>query len=208
MSLVPTDSFKPTVDDRPEGGAAPALAAADPAAVEESLRAQREAAETDRQARQVAELRRQVRAYDSALAALDAEAASLEAGTHPEYVARSQPLLAQCDARMARAARDHEAELAALDRLRDAEVEASAREVRRRVEALEEKLADARGEKPEGASRSLRSKDDGKDGRRSPARRGPNAPASSLLDTMLTETEAADDFVAIATAHGAEQLAA
>ena len=173
---------------------------------------------------------------------------------------------------MARAARDHEAELAALDRLRDAEVEASAREarrpaskvrvsarddvqsprlgerrrpfrlisaasargrrrlyerdvasrpssvrtrrrlassqVRRRVEALEEKLADARGEKPEGASRSLRSKDDGKDGRRSPARRGPNAPASSLLDTMLTETEAADDFVAIATAHGAEQLAA
>mmetsp|Transcript_364 Transcript_364/g.1019 ORF Transcript_364/g.1019 Transcript_364/m.1019 type:complete len:225 (+) Transcript_364:207-881(+) len=158
----------------------------------------------DWRARDLEAAKRQVAMYDAALAQLDAELATLEAGAHPEFAARAAPLYAQRDARIARAARDHEAELATLDRLRDHEVRASDAEVRRRVQALEETLADRlaarRGGQPvetSGSGRALRSKDS--DGRRSPNRKGG---AAALLDTGLTEAEMQDDFVAIATAHG------
>ena len=90
-----------------------------------------------------------------------------------------------------------------LDKLRDAEVQASEDEVKRRVASLEAKLAErkaaAKGEAPPeaGASRSLRSQNDG---RRSPARR--HGPASSRIAGELTDDQASDDIVAIATAFG------
>ena len=116
---------------------------------------------------------------------------------------------------IARATRDYEAELATLDRLHDHEIEVSGREMRRRLDAAEEKIVDqlasakARAEGIEDptrvhATRNLRSRD-AKDDERGPRRgaartRGPQTPATLLLDQGLTEAEMLDDFVAIASA--------
>ena len=118
-------------------------------------------------------------------------------------------------AQIARATRDYEAELATLDRLHDHEIEVSGREMRRRLDAAEEKIVDqlasakARAEGIEDptrvhATRNLRSRD-AKDDERGPRRcaartRGPQTPATLLLDQGLTEAEMLDDFVAIASA--------
>jgi hypothetical protein len=147
-------------------------------------------------------LRSQVANYEAALRAIETEAATIDAGTHPEYLARAAPLLAARDARVARSQRAHRAQLAALDKLRDAEVQASEDEVKRRVASLEAKLAERQAAQageppPEANTRALRSKDDG---RRSPARR--HGPASSLIAGELTDDQASDDLVAIAQAHG------
>mmetsp|Transcript_11562 Transcript_11562/g.39753 ORF Transcript_11562/g.39753 Transcript_11562/m.39753 type:complete len:199 (+) Transcript_11562:125-721(+) len=160
-------------------------------------------------------LERQVMAYDYALKQLDEEAATIEDGTHPELVARVKVLDDTRDARIARATRDYEAELATLDRLHDHEIEVSGREMRRRLDAAEEKIVDqlasakARAEGIEDptrvhATRNLRSRD-AKDDERGPRRgaartRGPQTPATLLLDQGLTEAEMLDDFVAIASA--------
>lgn len=87
--------------------------------------------------------------------------------------------------------------------------------MRRRLDAAEEKIVDqlasakARAEGIEDptrvhATRNLRSRD-AKDDERGPRRgaartRGPQTPATLLLDQGLTEAEMLDDFVAIASA--------
>ena len=111
--------------------------------------------------------------------------------------------------------------MATLDRLHDHEIQVSEREMQRRLEAAEEKLLDqmaaakARAEGNEDAprlnTRSLRSKepkDDDRNARRSPIRKGCQTPASMLLDQGLTDAEMQDDFVAIATSHAMKQAAA
>lgn len=112
--------------------------------------------------------------------------------------------------------RDFDAETATLDRLHDHEIDVSEKEMRRRLEAAEFKLADqmalakSRAEGTEdGAAvaritRSLRSKekDDDRNPRRTPFRKGGPASATSLLlDQGLSEAEMLDDFVDIATEH-------
>lgn len=137
----------------------------------------------------------------------------------PRSRARERPPAAP--SQIARATRDFEAEMVTLDRLRDHEIEVSEREMRRRLETAEEKLLDqmaaakARAEGLEDAARvntrSLRSKeskDDDRNARRSAVRnRGPQTPATLLLDQGLTEAEITDDFVAIATDYNATQAA-
>ena len=199
MSLVPDDELAKLVREEPAGARdrkeeAPGVDHPAPKTAPD---------ENELRLREAAALRSQVANYEAALRAIDAEAAALEAGTHPEFVARAAPITAARDARIARSQRAHRAQLAALDKLRDAEVQASEDEVKRRVASLEAKLAErkaaAKGEAPPeaGASRSLRSQNDG---RRSPARR--HGPASSLIAGELTDDQASDDLVAIATAFG------
>ena len=199
MSLVPDDELAKLVREEPAGARdrkeeAPGVDHPAPKTAPD---------ENELRLREAAALRSQVANYEAALRAIDAEAAALEAGTHPEFLARAAPITAARDARIARSQRAHRAQLAALDKLRDAEVQASEDEVKRRVASLEAKLAErkaaAKGEAPPeaGASRSLRSQNDG---RRSPARR--HGPASSLIAGELTDDQASDDLVAIATAFG------
>ena len=160
MSLVPADELAKLVREEPAGARdrkeeAPGVDHPAPKTAPD---------ENELRLREAAALRSQVANYEAALRAIDAEAAALEAGTHPEFVARAAPITAARDARIARSQRAHRAQLAALDKLRDAEVRASEDEVTRRVASLEAKLAErkaaAKGEAPPeaGASRSLRSR--------------------------------------------------
>ena len=156
MSLVPDDELAKLVREEPAGARdrkeeAPGVDHPAPKTAPD---------ENELRLREAAALRSQVANYEAALRAIDAEAAALEAGTHPEFVARAAPITAARDARIARSQRAHRAQLAALDKLRDAEVQASEDEVKRRVASLEAKLAErkaaAKGEAPpEGHNPSL-----------------------------------------------------
>ena len=175
MSLVPDDELAKLVREEPAG----------------ARDRKEEAPGVDHPAPKTAPDENELRLREAA--ALRSQVANYEAA----------PITAARDARIARSQRAHRAQLAALDKLRDAEVQASEDEVKRRVASLEAKLAErkaaAKGEAPPeaGASRSLRSQNDG---RRSPARR--HGPASSLIAGELTDDQASDDLVAIATAFG------
>ena len=138
MSLVPDDELAKLVREEPAGARdrkeeAPGVDHPAPKTAPD---------ENELRLREAAALRSQVANYEAALRAIDAEAAALEAGTHPEFVARAAPITAARDARIARSQRAHRAQLAALDKLRDAEVQASEDEVKRRVASLEAKLAE------------------------------------------------------------------
>ena len=118
MSLVPADELAKLVREEPAGARdrkeeAPGVDHPAPKTAPD---------ENELRLREAAALRSQVANYEAALRAIDAEAAALEAGTHPEFVARAAPITAARDARIARSQRAHRAQLAALDKLRDAEV--------------------------------------------------------------------------------------
>ena len=193
MSLVPDDELAKLVREEPAGARdrkeeAPGVDHPAPKTAPD---------ENELRLREAAALRSQVANYEAALRAIDAEAAALEAGTHPEFVARAAPITAARDARIARSQRAHRAQLAALDKLRDAEVQASEDEVKRRVASLEAKLAErkaaARARRREaGASRSLRSQS----GRRSP--RGTERVVAHRR--RAHGRRASDDLATIATA--------
>ena len=198
MSLVPDDELAKLVREEPAGARdrkeeAPGVDHPAPKTAPD---------ENELRLREAAALRSQVANYEAALRAIDAEAAALEAGTHPEFVARAAPITAARDARIARSQRAHRAQLAALDKLRDAEVQASEDEEAARGAGARGQARRAQGGgQGRGAARGRRLAVAAVPERRPPVARA--APSrSSAIAGELTDDQASDDLVAIATAFG------